>query len=180
MSNPDLRTQRKAQEPSVADLMLELDQEAQGTRRILERVPEDRLDWTPHAKSMTLGQLAMHIASIPGNIAGISRNDSFDVKTMIPRPTATTTAEIVTRLEESLGQARALLGAMNDSDLRAPWRMMQGEEVVFAITRGELLRTVMLNHWYHHRGQLTVYLRLLGVAVPAIYGDSADERVFAG
>lgn len=180
MSNPDLRTQRKAPELSVADLLLELEQEAQGTRRILERVPEERLDWAPHAKSMTLGQLAMHIASIPGNIAGLSRNDSFDVKTAIPRPTAQATAEIVTRMEESLEQARSILAALNDADLLAPWRMMKGEEVIFAITRGELLRTVMLNHWYHHRGQLAVYLRLLSVPVPAIYGDSADERMFAG
>jgi uncharacterized damage-inducible protein DinB len=180
MSDPNLRTQRKAPELSVADLTLELAQEAQGTRRILERVPEERLDWTPHEKSMTLGQLAMHIAIIPGNIAGISRNASFDVRTVIPRPTATATGEILRRLDESLAQARSILSAFDDGDLLAPWRMMNGEEVIFAITRGELLRTVMLNHWYHHRGQLGVYLRLLDVAVPAIYGPSADEKMFPG
>jgi uncharacterized damage-inducible protein DinB len=180
MSDPNLTTRRKAPEHSVTDLLLELEQEAQGTRRILERVPEDRLDWTPHEKSMTLGQLAMHLANIPGNIAGISRNDSFDVKTVIPRPGASATGEILRRLDESVAQARSILSGCSDRDLLAPWRMMKGDEVVFAITRGELLRTVMLNHWYHHRGQLTVYLRLLGVPVPAIYGDSADEQVFAG
>lgn len=164
---------------TVPDLLLELEQEAQATRRILERVPEERLNWTPHPKSMTLGQLAMHIANIPGAIAEVSR-ESFDVNTVIPRPTATETGQILRTLDESLARARSILEAMSDGDLQAPWRMMKGEEVIFAITRGELCRSVMLNHWYHHRGQLTVYLRLLGVAVPAIYGDSADERVFPG
>jgi uncharacterized damage-inducible protein DinB len=179
MSNSNLSTQRRTPTVTVSDLLLELEQEAQATRRILERVPEARLDWTPHPKSMTLGQLAMHIANIPGAIAEVSR-DSFDVSTVIPRPTATTTGQLLQTLDQSLGRARSVLGAMDDAELQDPWRMMKGEEVIFAITRGELLRSVMLNHWYHHRGQLTVYLRVLDVAVPAIYGDSADERVFPG
>jgi len=170
---------RRAPATTVADLLLELEQESQASRRILERVPGERLDWTPHEKSMTLGQLAMHIASVPGAIAEVSRNPTFDVTTVIPRPSATSTAEIMQTLEESLARARTILNSMNDGDLLAPWRMMKGEEVIFAITRGELLRSVMLNHWYHHRGQLTVYLRMLGVPVPAIYGDSADERALA-
>ena len=164
---------------TIADLLLELEQEAQATRRILERVPDERLDWTPHQKSMTLGQLAMHIANIPGAIAGVSRED-FDVDRVIPRPPAASTGQILQTLDESLARARSVLHATDDAELLSPWRMMKGEEVIFAITRGELLRSVMLNHWYHHRGQLTVYLRLLGVAVPAIYGDSADEKVFPG
>jgi uncharacterized damage-inducible protein DinB len=161
---------------TVADLLLELEQESQSSRRILERVPGDALDWTPHEKSMTLGQLAMHIANVPGAIAEVSRNPAFDVNTIIPRPTASNTDQILRSLEESLARARSILESMTDADLLAPWRMMNGEEVIFAITRGDLLRSVMLNHWYHHRGQLTVYLRLLNVPVPAIYGDSADER----
>jgi uncharacterized damage-inducible protein DinB len=164
----------------LAELLLELEQESEASRRILERVPGERLDWTPHEKSMTLGQLAMHIAKVPGAIAEVSQASSFDVATVIPRPTASSTSEILEALDESLARARGILGAMNDGDLVAPWRMMKGQEVIFAITRGELLRSVMLNHWYHHRGQLTVYLRLLGVSVPAIYGDSADERAIPG
>jgi uncharacterized damage-inducible protein DinB len=179
MSDPTSGTERRAPAMTVADLLLELEQEAEGTRRILERVPGARLDWTPHQKSMTLGQLAMHIANLPGAIAEVSR-ESFDVNTVIPRPTAAGTDEILQTLDRSLARARAILEAMGDADLLSPWRMMKCEEVIFAITRGELFRSVMLNHWYHHRGQLTVYLRLLGVAVPAIYGDSADERVFPG
>ena len=179
MSDPNFGTERKTPTVTVADLLLELEQEAQATHRILERVPAERLDWTPHQKSMTLGQLAMHIANLPGAIAEVSRN-SFDVNTVIPRPTATDTGQILRTLDESLARARSILEPMDDAEMLAPWRMMKGEEVIFAITRGELLRTVMLNHWYHHRGQLVVYLRLLDVAVPAIYGDSADERVFPG
>jgi uncharacterized damage-inducible protein DinB len=179
MSKADLNTEQKAPALTIADLLLELEQEAQATHRILERVPDDRLDWTPHPKSMTLGQLAMHIANLPGAIAEVSRA-SFDVSTVVPRPTAASSGELLQTLKESLARARATLEAADDADLLAPWHMMKGEEVIFAITRGELLRSVMLNHWYHHRGQLTVYLRLLDVPVPAIYGDSADERVFPG
>lgn len=179
MSDPSLSTERTVPAMTVADLLLELEQEAQATRRILERVPDERLEWTPHQKSMTLGQLAMHIANLPGAIAEVSR-ESFDVNTVIPRPPAASTRQVLRTLDESLARARSVLEAVEDAELLSPWRMMKGEEVIFAITRGELLRSVMLNHWYHHRGQLTVYLRLLDVPVPAIYGDSADERVFPG
>ncbi len=145
---------------------------------MLERVPDDRLDWKPHAKSMTLGQLAMHVANLPGAIAEISTR-SFDVKTVIPRPSATSTAELLVVLEESLARARTLLGAMDDAALASPWRMVNGDQEVGAVPRGGFLRSIMLNHWYHHRGQLTVYLRQTGALIPPIYGDSADEKAFA-
>jgi uncharacterized damage-inducible protein DinB len=180
MTDTSQSTMRSTPTVTVADLLQELEREARATHRILERVPGGQLDWAPHNKSMSLGQLAMHIALIPGNIAELSRNSSFDVKTAIPRPTAGSTAEIVQRFDESLQRARRALGATQDEDLQAPWNMMKGAEVVFSMTRGELLRTVMLNHWYHHRGQLTVYLRMLDVPLPAIYGESADERVMSG
>jgi len=112
---------------TVEELIQELEQETHATRRVLERIPEDYLDWRPHPKSQSLGQLAMHVATIPGALAEVSMRP-FDVGTSIPRPSA-----------ESVDH--------------------------------------MLNHWYHHRGQLTVYLRQLGVPLPAVYGDSADERM---
>jgi len=161
---------------TVSEIVQELEQESQATRRVLERVPEDKLRWTPHPKSMTLGQLAMHVANIPGTIAGISRTP-FDAKTPIPRPEATTTAEILACLDESLDRARAILGAMDDAELAMPWRMMNGNQELWSIPRGAFLRSVMLNHWYHHRGQLTVYLRQTGASLPTVYGDSADEKV---
>jgi uncharacterized damage-inducible protein DinB len=163
---------------TIDDLLQELEEEAQATRRVLERVPDDRLGWKPHDKSMTLGQLAMHVANLPGAIAEVSTRD-FDVKTVIPRPSATSTAQLLVVLEESLTRARTLLGAMDESELASPWRMVNGDQELWSVTRAQLLRSVMLNHWYHHRGQLTVYLRQTGALVPAVYGDSADEKPLA-
>ncbi len=165
---------------TIDELLQELEEEAQITHRVLARVREDQLGWTPHKKSMTLGQLAMHVASVPGAIAGISTQPTFDVKTEIPRPTATSVAELLAVLDESVARAKAILSKMDDTALLSPWRMVDGDQEVAVISRGALLRSIMLNHWYHHRGQLTVYLRQTGALVPAIYGPSADENPFAG
>jgi uncharacterized damage-inducible protein DinB len=164
---------------TINALLLELEQETGTTRRVLERLDGDQFDWRPHPKSLTLGQLAMHVATIPGAIADISTRDSFDVGATIPRPDATSTAEVLEALQESVASARAIFGAMDDAALQTPWRMMLGGQEVGAMTRGALLRTVLFNHWYHHRGQLSVYLRETGSLVPAIYGASADESPFA-
>jgi uncharacterized damage-inducible protein DinB len=165
---------------TVKDILQELEQEAQATRRVLERLPDNRLQWKPHPKSMSLGQLAMHVANLPGAIAEVSTSASFDVNTPVPRPEADSTAQVVETFEASMVRARQILGAMDDADLSSPWRMMQGERELWSIPRGAFLRSVMLNHWYHHRGQLTVYLRQTGALLPAVYGDSADERVMPG
>jgi uncharacterized damage-inducible protein DinB len=162
---------------TVSDIAEELEQEAEATRRVLERVPEAKLRWKPHPKSMTLGQLAMHVANLPGAIAEIATWPSFDVKTPVPRPEAGSTSELLTVFEDSMNRARAQLGRMTDAELAAPWRMMKGDQELWSIPRGAFLRSVMLNHWYHHRGQLTVYLRQNGALLPAVYGDSADEKV---
>jgi uncharacterized damage-inducible protein DinB len=162
---------------TIDDLVQELEQEAQATRRVLERVPQDKLHWKPHPKSMTLGQLAMHVANLPGNIAEISTRPSFDVTTPIPRPDASSTAEVLQVFDDSMVRARTHLRSMTDAALASPWRMVKGDQELWSIPRGAFLRSVMLNHWYHHRGQLTVYLRETGALLPAVYGDSADEKV---
>ena len=162
----------------VDELLQEFAQEARVTRVVLERVPEGRLGWKPHEKSMTLGQLAFHIATVPGAIAGLSTRPEFDVNTRIPRPDPARVEEILAAHDESVATVGSVLGGMDDGALAAPWRMVDGEREVMAITRGDLLRSVMLNHWYHHRGQMTVYLRQVGVPVPAVYGPSADESPF--
>lgn len=164
---------------TIDDLLQELEQEAPTTRRVLERVPEDRLDWRPHDKSMTLGELAMHVARLPAAIAELSMQPGFDVKTQIPRPTATSTAELVAVHDHSVARARTVLESMDDESLASPWRMVNGDQEVMAVPRGAFLRSVLLNHWYHHRGQLTVFLRQSGALVPAVYGPSADENPFA-
>jgi uncharacterized damage-inducible protein DinB len=159
-------------------LIQELEQEAQTTRRVLERVPEDRLTWKPHEKSMSLGQLALHIATMPGAIAELSRKSPFPVPEFT-QPSAATAAELIPTLDESVAKARQILRSMDDAELTKTWRVVDGDREVMALPVGALLRSIMLNHWYHHRGQLSVYLRQVGALVPSIYGPSADENPFA-
>jgi uncharacterized damage-inducible protein DinB len=164
----------------IADALLqELDQEAQTTRRVLERVPGDRLGWKPHDRSMSLGQLALHVAMVPGAIAEIARQPSIPLPGF-EHPSPTTVSELMPAFEQSIAKARQLLQTIDDGELGKVWRVMDGDKEVMAIPVGALLRTIMLNHWYHHRGQLAVYLRQVGVAVPSIYGPSADENPFMG
>jgi len=158
----------------------ELEREAASTRRLLERVPAEQLDWQPHPKSMTLGQLAFHLANIPGNISRITRLDGFDASTANFTPASPpSAAALLPALESSLAEARSFLDGLDEEAAVAPWRLTAGEREVFTLPRLEVVRTLMLNHWYHHRGQLAVYLRLLDVPVPAVYGRSADENPFA-
>ena len=164
---------------STVELLLqELEQEAQTTRRVLERVPNDRLSWKPHDRSMSLGQLALHSASVPGAIAEISQISPFQLP-KFEQPAAKSAAELIPALDQSLVKARTILRNLDDADLGKVWRVMDGDREVMAIPVGAVLRTIMLNHWYHHRGQLSVYLRQVGVPVPSIYGPSADENPFA-
>ena len=156
----------------------ELEQEAETTRRVLERVPSDRLAWKPHAKSMSLGQLALHVASTPGMVAEMAAQSSVSVPEF-NQPEAKTTTEILSSLDESVAAAKSALERFDDAAMGETWRVMAGDQEVMAVPRVGVLRSIMLNHWYHHRGQLSVYLRLLDVPVPSIYGPSADENPFA-
>ena len=159
-------------------LLQELDQEAQTTRRVLERVPQEHLGWKPHAKSMTLGQLARHVTLIPGGVASGVEHLTMQVPNF-PQPTVENVRELIPLLDESVAKAHAILGPMSDDDMRATWRLLNGDQTIMAMPRMAFLRAIMLNHWYHHRGQLSVYLRQLGVPLPSIYGPSADENPFA-
>ncbi len=163
---------------TIAELLEELEREAPATRRVLERISDTALDWRPHERSRTLGELAMHLATLPGAIAELSLQPTFNVKTEVPRQSAPSAAALVAAFDESVARARRVLGAMDESELSLPWRLVDGERVLLEITRSVLLRTILLNHSYHHRGQLTVYLRQTGVPVPAVYGPSADESPF--
>jgi uncharacterized damage-inducible protein DinB len=158
----------------------EIVQEAAITRRVLERVPADKLTWKPHPKSMSLGQLAMHVAGIPGAIAGIAELDEFDAAAAnFDPPNPKNAGEILAALDSSVETAQKYLAGLSESSAMETWRAMANGREVMAIPRAALLRSIMLNHWYHHRGQLSVYLRLLEVPVPVIYGRSADENPFA-
>lgn len=155
-------------------LLAELRAEAETTRRVLERVPGDRLSWKPHPRSMSLGQLALHIAGLPHGIAMLVAEPSAEVP-VVPLPEARSRGEILTVLDRSVSAAAGKLAAWGDAGLAAEWTLRSGGAVLAVQPRGEVVRTLMLNHWYHHRGQLTVYLRLLDVPLPAVYGLTADE-----
>ena len=163
----------------IETLLQELEQEAQTTRRVLERVPDASLGWKPHEKSMSLGQLALHIATVPGAVAEMAARPGLDMPPAFVQPSAQTSAELLPALEQSLAKARAALGGIDDRRALEPWTLKRGDQVLMTMPRAAVLRTIMLNHWYHHRGQLSVYLRELNVPVPSIYGPSADENPFA-
>lgn len=166
--------------PAAQALISELEAETPATRRVLERVPGEKLDWRPHAKSMSLGQLANHLARIPGRISTIAALDGFDAAGASGEPPACRdAAELLPALEESVATATAFLAGLTAESAAAPWTFRSGERTVFTVPRIGVIRTLALNHWYHHRGQLSVYLRLLDVPVPVIYGRSADENPLA-
>ncbi len=160
-------------------ILAELDQEAATTRRVLERVPGDKLGWRPHPKSMSLGQLALHVATTPGQGAAILSQDELELPELGNRPAAATAAELIPALDQSLVQAKGFLGALDEGKALSTWKLMKSGKVLMAVPRIGMVRSLMLNHWYHHRGQLSVYLRILNVPVPSIYGPSADENPFA-
>jgi uncharacterized damage-inducible protein DinB len=161
----------------VQALLQELEQEAPTTRRVLERVPGDKLAWKPHDKSMSLGQLALHVATTPGAVADIARQSPYQVP-QFSQPGATSAAELLPALEASVEKARNFLRGLDEAALGRPWRLVDGGRDVMTMPLGAVVRTIMLNHWYHHRGQLSVYLRQVGALVPSIYGPSADENPF--
>ena len=161
----------------IDGLLAELDQEAATTRRVLERVPQEHLSWRPHPKSMSLGQLALHVATVPGLVAEIAAKDTTLPNSFF-QPEAATAAELTPALAESIARAKHLLGTYDDAKMTATWRLTKDGRDVLVMPRVAFVRAIMLNHWYHHRGQLSVYLRQLNVSLPSIYGPSADENPF--
>ncbi|MET3290598.1 UNVERIFIED_CONTAM: putative damage-inducible protein DinB [Brevibacillus sp. OAP136] len=159
----------------TARLIAELRREAAATKSVLERVPADKLAWKPHEKSMSVGQLALHLAGVPGGVAELLHERICEVP-VVPLPEAASLDEILQALEEQVAVAERKLLAWGDDGLKETWQLTRDGIPIVEAPRHEMVRTLMLNHWYHHRGQLTVYLRLLGIPVPAIYGPSADER----
>ncbi len=164
----------------IDGLLAELDQEAVATRRVLERVPEEHLSWKPHPKSMSLGQLALHVATVPGNIADLAVLDTIPNPGPFTQAEAGSAAELVPALTESLAKARQLLEGFDDAKMNETWRLLRDGKELMAMPRAALVRSIMLNHWYHRRGQLLVYLRLLDQSVPSVYGPTADENPFLG
>lgn len=152
----------------------ELQQEAVATRKMLERVPQDAFDWKPHEKSTTLGGLASHIAQLPGMVVPILTMDELDFGNFEPFMPASV-SELVGKFDKNIADAVGQLKEQPDEHLLKTWRMLSNGKVFFEMPRAAFIRSVMLNHLIHHRGQLSVYLRLRDVPLPSVYGPTADE-----
>ncbi len=160
--------------------LAQLEREADRTRRTVERVPEGRNDWRPHPKSMPLGYLAAHVAKLPSWVAMTIDRDEFVLDPAVaspytPKPLATA-GELVQSLDAAVAEARTALAGTTDQHLMKPWRLIVAGHVVMEHPRHLVISDVVFAHLAHHRGQLTVYLRLNDVPVPALFGPSADER----
>jgi uncharacterized damage-inducible protein DinB len=165
--------------PIINHILGELDMESASTVRVLERVPDDKLAWTPHERSMNLGRLASHLAAIPALVESRLRVGFLEIGNA--RPSAeppVSTAAIVQRFRDNVGAARIYLASLTDEQLKEPFELRRSDAVLRSFPKIGVIRNILLNHSYHHRGQLSVYLRLLDVPVPAIYGTSADENPY--
>jgi uncharacterized damage-inducible protein DinB len=165
---------------TLESMLKEFSEEVATTKRVLDRVPADKLSWKPHERSMSLGQLALHIATVPGSIANITKPDAFDVsQNNFTPPVPKNMEEIHASLEQSIRNVERTLKETTEDTAQANWHLMFGDKELMSIPRLSVWRSLMLNHWYHHRGELAVYLRLLDAPVPSIYGPSADEKPFS-
>jgi uncharacterized damage-inducible protein DinB len=165
---------------AIIDALLpEFDHEMATTRRLLNRVPEEQFGWKPHDKSMSIGELSTHLVNILFWCNAILRAPSLDLETISDgaRPTAPASHdELLSNFDNKLATARALLTSSKDPELLSPWTLKQGEQEFFTMPRITAIRSFVMNHSIHHRGQLSVYLRLNNIPVPPIYGPTADEQ----
>lgn len=167
---------------AMSDAFLgEFEHEAATTRRLLERVPDEKFDWKPHDKSMTLLELTQHMAEMPGWMRAVGPQEELDLESAgdQPRPTVETTEDLLRVFDDNVAIFREEVAKLSNDDMKTPWRLRTGETVHFEVPRAGAIRTFILSHLIHHRGQLAVYLRLLDVPLPSIYGPSADDDVFA-
>jgi uncharacterized damage-inducible protein DinB len=161
---------------SIAEALLaEFETQAPITRKFLERLPEDKLAWKPHERSMTAGQLAYHIATVPGGTVRFVENNPAQAPSAFNFPQPASLEEILDQFNDSIVTVRRQLPQFDDSAMNEAWHLMAGDRELMTVPRADFLRNAMLNHWYQHRGQFCVYLRLLNVPVPASWGPSADE-----
>ena len=169
---------RTAETWELSQMLLgELEQEAVATRRVLQRVPGDKLTWRPHQKSFSLGQLALHVAIIPRLGELLLTPDVCEPPEFV-QPEARSSDELLSTLDESLASARRFLAELTPERAEGTWRLASGGRELMSAPRMTMVRSLMFNHWYHHRGSLVVYLRLLDIPLPPVYGPTADEKVF--
>jgi uncharacterized damage-inducible protein DinB len=162
----------------VDALLPEFDREMTSVRKVLERAPNDRFDWKPHAKSFSLGELASHIATLPVWGTETLCNGEIDIGASPPPVTLGSTTAVLAAFDANVAATRAALIGKSDGELMAIWTLKRNGKVLFSMPKAVVLRSFVLSHLIHHRGQMSVYLRLLDVPVPSIYGPSADEPAF--
>lgn len=160
----------------IADnLLTEIEREATTTRTLLERVPDDKFAWKPHVKSMSLGGLSTHIANLPHWGVITMTQSELDIATYGRLAEATAHTQLLDAFDGHLKALRGALAGRSDAEFMAPWTLKRGDQTVFTMPKVAVLRSFMMNHMIHHRGQLSVYLRLNDVPLPPIYGPTADE-----
>lgn len=164
---------------AIDPMLMEFDQESATTRRLLERVPTEKMDWRPHPKARSLGELANHIAASQKRVPAAIQTPTYDLASGGDGAVPKSAADIVTAFDANVAEARRLLAGMSDQDLMSVWQGQVRGRTVFSAPKMGVVRAILLNHTIHHRGQLTVYLRQLGVALPSTYGPTADENPFA-
>ena len=165
---------------TIAESLLpEFDREMGLTRRLLDRLPDTQFSWKPHDKSMTLGRLAEHLAELPGWAKVSIVDKGIDMSTQRPADykSPATRAAVLDMFDKNVAEARAALAGRTDAELMAPWTLRAQGKEVFTMPKAIVLRSFVMNHLVHHRGQMTVYLRLQNIALPSIYGPSADEQM---
>lgn len=164
----------------VEMLLAEFDRETAVSRRLLERVPQDRTSWRPHAKSWTLGELSVHLARLPTWVTAALRGTELDLEPPdgppLPRGVFESAPATIAAFDRNVSEARATLASTIDAALDVPWTLKKAGEIIFTMPRGAVLRTFAFNHSIHHRGQLSVYLRLCDVPLPPMYGPTADAE----
>jgi uncharacterized damage-inducible protein DinB len=162
----------------INSILMEMDQEAEATRRLFNIIPDDKISWRPHPKAMSLGELSMHIARIPRAVAELGDHDVAQPD-FPPNVEPAGRAEVLATFEESLKRAKEIVGATSEDRIYSMWKLEENGKEVVAMPRNIFWRSVLLNHYYHHRGQLSTYLRTLDIPLPSIYGPSADTNPFA-
>ena len=162
------------------DLLAEFDQEFANTRKVLERVPEEKFAWRPHAKSMSIGEIAAHLATIPAWAAFTVRASSYDVAPVggepYRDPVLASRAAVLDLFDRNVAEARSVLGDLTEADMDAPWSLLGGGQTYFTMPKRIVLRNFIYSHNVHHRAQLGVFLRLNDVPIPGVYGPTADEQ----
>ena len=163
----------------VDPILMEMDQEAEITKRLLDIIPEDKLSWRPHPKAKSLGELAMHLVTSQGAVAELAQPDSRELGDLPTDVEATSRAQILEAFAESLKKAKEIVGSTDDARAMTEWKLTKEGKTLMAMPRIGFWRAILLNHNYHHRGQLSTYLRELDIPLPSIYGPSADTNPFA-